>query len=155
MPLTLMSPAFADGERIPDKYTRDGDNLSPPLKWTGVPEGAQSLVLIVDDPDAPSGTFGHWGLFNIPPDWDQLQESAETGADKASLRACRNDFGSNHYDGPQPPRGHGVHHYHFRLAALSIPSLNMPPITSVAELWREAGKHKIEDAVLIGTYSRD
>jgi len=155
MPLSLLSPSFADGKRIPDKYTRDQENLSPPLRWTGAPAGAQSFVLVLDDPDAPSGTFGHWGLFNTPADWDRLPESVETGPDKGSLRICRNDFGNNHYDGPQPPRGGGVHRYHFRLAALSLPSLNLPPISSVEDLWRAAEKHRLEEAILIGTYLRD
>ncbi|GLS38627.1 hypothetical protein GCM10010869_42220 [Mesorhizobium tianshanense] len=68
MPLTLSSSAFADGGKIPERYTRDGKNVSPPLKWSGVPDKAKSLALVVQDPDAPNGTFGHWAVFNIPPD---------------------------------------------------------------------------------------
>ncbi|TIU24795.1 MAG: YbhB/YbcL family Raf kinase inhibitor-like protein, partial [Mesorhizobium sp.] len=68
MPLTLISPAFPAGGKIPERYTRDGQNVSPPLKWSGVPDDAKSLVLVVQDPDAPSGIFGHWAVFNIPPD---------------------------------------------------------------------------------------
>ncbi|MDZ5695901.1 YbhB/YbcL family Raf kinase inhibitor-like protein [Chelativorans sp. M5D2P16] len=154
MPLTLVSPAFADGERLPEKYTRDGENLSPPLKWTGVPEGTKSFVLIIEDPDAPSGTFHHWGLSNIPADWDTLAESVETGPDKARLRVSGNDFGNTHYDGPEPPRGHGPHRYFFRLAALDVPSIELPSEAGIAALWKEAGKHKLEEATLLGTYER-
>ncbi|WEX09529.1 YbhB/YbcL family Raf kinase inhibitor-like protein [Chelativorans sp. AA-79] len=154
MPLTLLSPAFADGEQLPGKYARDDENLSPPLKWTGAPDGTKSFVLVVDDPDAPNGTFGHWGLFNIPADQDHLPESVETGPKKDMLRVCRNGFGNNYYDGPQPPQGHGVHHYHFRLGALDVPSIGLPPTASVAELWDEAGKHTLEEATLVGTYER-
>lgn len=154
MPLTLTSPAFADGDRIPEKFTRDGENISPSLKWTGAPEGTRSFVLIVEDPDAPSGTFRHWGLFNIPPDRDALPESVETGPDKATLRICENDFGNGYYDGPEPPKGHGPHRYHFRLAALDVPDINLPSSAGIAELWREAEKHKLDEASLTGIYER-
>ncbi|ALA18061.1 MULTISPECIES: YbhB/YbcL family Raf kinase inhibitor-like protein [Chelatococcus] len=154
MPLTLISPAFADGERIPEKYTRDGRNLSPPLKWSGVPDGTRSFVLIVEDPDAPSGTFRHWGLYNIPADAERLPESVETGPDEARMRICSNDFGNPYYDGPEPPKGHGPHHYHFRLAALDVPSIDLPRQVGVADLWTEAKKHKLAEAELVGIYER-
>ena len=148
MPLTLSSPAFSDGERIPDKYTREGKNASPPLRWSGAPEGTKSFVLIVDDPDAPSGTFHHWGLFNMPAGRDQLPESVETGG---TLRQARNDFGNTHYDGPQPPPGTGTHHYRFRLGALDVPSLSVPPQSGIERTWEEARKHMLEETQLVGT----
>ncbi|TIT75433.1 MAG: YbhB/YbcL family Raf kinase inhibitor-like protein, partial [Mesorhizobium sp.] len=77
MPLTLTSPAFADGDPIPERFARDGENVSPPLKWSGIPDGTRSLVLVVDDPDAPRGTFGHWAVFNISPDVEQLAEGED------------------------------------------------------------------------------
>lgn len=154
MALTLTSPAFADGDRLADKYTRDDENISPPLRWTGAPEGTRSFVLIVEDPDAPRGTFRHWGLFNVPADRDHLPESVETGPDKATLRICRNDFGDGHYDGPQPPPGHGPHRYHFRLAALDVPDIDLPSAVGIADLWHEAEKHKLDEATLIGIYER-
>ena len=152
--LTLTSPAFAEGERIPLKYTRDGDNLSPPLRWTGVPEGTRSFVLIMEDPDAPGGTFRHWAAYNIPPDRRSLPESVETQPEGNALRYAANDFGNERYDGPEPPRGHGVHHYHFRLAALDVPSLSVPAQAGADLLWREARKHVLETAELVGTYER-
>ncbi|MGK9054231.1 YbhB/YbcL family Raf kinase inhibitor-like protein [Neorhizobium petrolearium] len=114
MTLTLISPAFADGEPIPVKYTRLGENLMPPLKWSGPPEQTKSYVLIVEDPDAPNGTFRHCGAFNIPANWNELSQSADTAPD-GGPSFSQNDFGNARYDGPQPPKGHGLHHYHFRL----------------------------------------
>ncbi|MFK0693103.1 YbhB/YbcL family Raf kinase inhibitor-like protein [Mesorhizobium sp. IMUNJ 23033] len=96
--------------------------------------------------------FGHWGVFNIPPDLDKLieAESGKPGPD--ALRQATNDFGNAYYDGPQPPVGHGVHHYRFRLAALDIPSLGIPADTGVERIWQEA---VLEEAELVGTYERD
>lgn len=151
MSLTLISPAFAENEPIPRKYTRDGDNLSPPLKWMGVPDNTRSFALMVEDPDAPSGTFHHCTIFNIPADHDRLPESVDTGpADW--LRYAFNDFGNAAYDGPQPPPGDGPHHYHFRLAALDVPSLTVPAQAGAEEVWREARKHAIEETDLVGIY---
>ncbi len=124
MTLTLMSPAFADGEPIPIKYTRNGGNLFPPLKWTGVPDGTRSFALVVEDPDAPSGLFRHCGMFNIAPTANNLSESVDTSPDQGP-RYSENDFGNARYDGPQPPKGHGVHRYNFRLVALDVPNLTI------------------------------
>ena len=154
MPLTLTSPAFADGDRLPDKYARAGRNLSPPLRWAGVPEGTRSLVLVLDDPDAPNGTFHHWCVYNLPPDRAQLAESAETAPDRQHLRIARNDFGNAHYDGPEPPPGDPPHRYRFRLAALAVPSLALPARAGIAEIWAEARKRAIEEAELAATWSR-
>lgn len=154
MPLTLTSPAFADGERLPDKYARSDRNISPPLRWAGAPEGTRSFVLVLDDPDAPKGTFHHWCIYNIEPDRSAMPESAETGPDRQRLRVARNDFRNAYYDGPQPPENDPPHRYHFRLAALDVPSLGMPASAGVAEVWAEARKHAIEEALLIGTFSR-
>ena len=153
MPLTLTSSAFAEGQAIPVKYTRDGENLSPPLKWTGAPDDTKSFILIVEDPDAPSGTFRHWAIYNIPADRNELPESVDTGPDHA-MRYGKNDFGNARYDGPEPPRGHGVHHYHFRLGALSVPTIQVPAGMGVQDIWSQARKHLIDEATLIGTYER-
>jgi Raf kinase inhibitor-like YbhB/YbcL family protein len=154
MTLTLSSPAFAEGDSIPLKYTRDGENLAPPLRWTGAPDAVKSFLLVVEDPDAPSGTFRHFGVANIPAESDRLAESIDTAPEAAALRFARNDFGNVGYDGPEPPRGHGVHHYHFRLAALDVPHIGLPADVGVERLWQEARKHLIEEAELVGTYER-
>lgn len=153
MALTLMSPAFAEGEAIPRKYAREGENLSPPLKWTGAPEGTRSFALIVEDPDAPRGTFRHWMAYNIPPDRSGLAESIDTGPE-AAVRYAANDFGNSRYDGPEPPRGDEPHHYHFRLAALDLPSLAMPGQAGAEAIWHEVSKHALAQAELVGTYAR-
>lgn len=153
MSFILRSPAFEDGGRMPDKYTRDGGNISPPLKWEGAPDDTQSFALIIDDPDAPSGTFRHWALYNLKPDLDGLPEGADDGALGRPGHGV-NDFGNDRYDGPAPPKGHGVHHYHFRLAALDVPSLDLPRDATVAKVWKEAESHIIDQAELVGTYSR-
>lgn len=151
MSLILTSPAFADGEIIPDKYTMYHDNLMPPLKWVGAPEGTASFALVIEDPDAPHGTFRHLALFNIPADYRGVAESSDTGSERA-MRYARNDFGNQRYDGPRPPTGHGPHHYHFRLAALDVPSLSLPAEIGAAKIWEEACKHAIDRAELVGVY---
>ncbi|MDB5523439.1 MAG: hypothetical protein JWM58_1202 [Rhizobium sp.] len=151
MSLMLISPAFSEGDVIPQKFSRLGENLFPPLKWIGAPSHVQSYALVVEDPDAPNGTFRHCGVFNIPPDWDGMPESADR-KHAGVARFAENDFGNIRYDGPQPPKGHGVHHYHFRLAALDIADLSVPPSAGVEAMWREAKKHTLSQAELIGTF---
>jgi Raf kinase inhibitor-like YbhB/YbcL family protein len=154
MTLTLISPAFADGDKIPVKYTADGDNLSPPLRWSGAPDGTRSFILIVEDADAARSSFRHWVVFNIPADCDHLPESVETGPHAGSLKYGPNDFGNARYDGPEPPAGGGPHRYRFRLAALDVPSLSIPRQAAVDVLWKAARKHLLEQAELVGIYER-
>jgi Raf kinase inhibitor-like YbhB/YbcL family protein len=153
MSLTLMSSAFTDGGPIPKKYARDGENLFPPLKWTGAPDKTKSFALLVEDPDAPGGLFRHAAIYNVPPDRTALEQSIDTAA-QSGLRFGRNDFGGKAYDGPEPPVGHGMHHYHFRLAALDVPRIDLPAGTDAGEVWAEAEKHAIEEAEIVGTYER-
>src|SRR5688572_18075434 len=127
MTLSISSTAFADGQRIPRPYTRDGGNVSPPLQWSGAPAKTRSFAVIVEDPDAPRGTFRHWAAYDIPPDQHGLEEDSgaalpATPGMRGTFRMVTNDFGATRYDGPQPPPGHGTHHYHFRLFALDVPS---------------------------------
>ena len=116
--MKLTSRAFSDGEKIPERFSRQGGNTSPPLAWTHVPANAKSLALIVDDPDAPSGTWVHWVLFNLPGDAHDLPEAAgkraplPTGAQQGT-----NDFKKEGYGGPCPPPGK-PHRYFFKLYAL-------------------------------------
>jgi Raf kinase inhibitor-like YbhB/YbcL family protein len=151
MGFTLMSPAFAEGATIPLKYTRMGDNLCPTLKWAGAPEGTLGFALVIEDPDAPRGTFRHCGISNIPPDRTELPESTDTAPDQAP-RFHKNDFGNARYDGPQPPPGSGPHHYVFRLAALDVARL--PDAVDAAAMWAEARKHSLAEATLTGIYQR-
>jgi Raf kinase inhibitor-like YbhB/YbcL family protein len=152
MTLQLKSPAFAEGSTIPRKYTRDGDNVSPPLQWSGAPRGTRSFALLCEDPDAPSGTFRHWAVANIPSDKNALSEGL--GQDTDGCDVAANDFGRAAYDGPAPPRGHGLHHYHFRLAALDVEAIPVSPDESATELWNAVRPHIVAEAQTVGTYQR-
>jgi Raf kinase inhibitor-like YbhB/YbcL family protein len=145
--LRLISEAFAAGSPIPSRYTCEGEDLSPPLAWSGIPSGAVSLALICDDPDAPSGTFVHWVAWGIDPSVGGLAE------DEAAPHEGANGFGTTGYRGPCPPPGHGPHRYFFHLSALS----NEPSIEPGAG--SDALKHAIDGCVLaaaelVGTYER-
>ena len=153
MPLTITSPAFKHGEIIPTRHTRDGDNLSPPLEWRDAPPETKSFVLIVEDPDAPSGTFRHWAMYNIPASETGLPEGA-SGQGRSGVGEGVNGFRNTRYDGPQPPKGHGPHHYHFRLAALDAERLDMPASAKAEDIWAKAQPHIIAEAEMIGVYER-
>jgi hypothetical protein len=148
MPLALASPAFAAGQPIPAVYSCAGENVSPPLAWREAPAGTKSFVLVIEDPDAPSGTFRHWGAYDIPAGATSLAQGASR-----TLKSVRNDFGRVGYDGPCPPPG-APHHYHFRLAALGTAALAVPAGATVAALWQAAQPYVIGEAQLIGTFGR-
>jgi len=149
MSFRLTSTAFKQGAPIPSRYSLGGANVSPPLSWHDAPAGTKSFVLIVEDPDAPSGTFRHWGLCDIAAGAQRLDEGVRQG------RAGINDFGHARYDGPQPPKGHGPHHYHFRLAALDADSLSsLPRDATVEQIWRAAGPHILAETELVATFER-
>ncbi len=143
----LSSRAFAAGQPIPRRYSCAGEDLSPPLAWRAVPAGAVSLALIVDDPDAPLGTFTHWLAWGINPDDGGLGEG------ERARREGRNDFREIGYRGPCPPRGHGPHRYFFRLYALARePAVS--PSASRSELERALNDNVLAVAELVGTYER-
>ena len=103
MPLTVTSSAFRPGEAIPTRYARDGENVSPPLEWHGAPPETRSFVVLVEDPDAPSGTFRHWAMYDIPAAENGLAEGA-SGHGPGGAGEGLNGFGHARYDGPQPPK---------------------------------------------------
>lgn len=152
MTFALHSPVFQNGGAIPDNYARDGENISPPLRWTDPPDAAKSFILIMEDPDAPSGTFRHWVIHGINPRQSELHEGI--GAEGETRRQAVNDFGKARYDGPQPPRGHGVHHYHFKIAALDVAQLDLPVDAKAERAWDVAQPHVIDQAELVGTFER-
>jgi Raf kinase inhibitor-like YbhB/YbcL family protein len=119
--MELSSTAFKNGEYIPNKYTGEGLDVSPPLKWSAVPEGTKSIALIADDPDAPRGTWTHWVAWDIPPDTTELPEAvpAQKTLDNG-IKQGANDFGKFGYGGPMPPPG-SDHRYYFRVYALKNP----------------------------------
>ncbi len=146
--LQLTSDAFKDGQPIPAQYTCDGGGETPTLRWSDPPAATKSFALVVDDPDAPSGTFRHWGVFDIPASARSIGSSERTGIEVG------NDFGKPGYGGPCPPKGHGPHHYHFKLFALDVGSLGLGVQSHVSDVEREAERHALAKGELIGTYER-
>jgi Raf kinase inhibitor-like YbhB/YbcL family protein len=139
----LKSPAFVDNGKIPVKYSRRGDDASPPLTWQNPPKGTKSYVLTVKDPDAPADTFTHWVIFNIPgkltglPEGVPKEKRLENGAEQGS-----NDFGSIGYGGPDPP---ATHRYIFTLIALDVETIQKPSVKILKE-------HTLGEATLTGMY---
>lgn len=148
MPLTikLTSPAFEEGGTIPKKYTCDGQNLSPQLDWSGLPEQTKSIALIVDDPDAPGGTFVHWVLYGLSGDLKSLAEGTGDGVPGAS------GFRKSAYGGPCPPKG-TPHRYFFKVYALDA-NLGLKPGASKAEVEKAMSGHILAQGQLMGKYGR-
>ena len=146
--ISLSSDVFKDGQPIPVQYTCDGANHSPPLAWSGAPVGTKSFALVVDDPDAPSGTFRHWGMYDIP------GSARSYGGGHHAATEVVNDFGRPGYGGPCPPKGNGPHHYHFKLFALDTDRLDLPPSAKVVDVENAAARHLIARGELIGIYER-
>ena len=144
--LQLTSPAISDGATIPTQFTCSGANQSPPLAWTGIPSSAKSLALLMEDPDAPAGTFVHWVVYDIPPTSTGFQEGVAEGKPGA------NGMGKNAYMGPCPPPG-SPHHYHFRLFALDT---NLAPTAApnASALRAAINGHIIQSAELVGIFGR-
>jgi Raf kinase inhibitor-like YbhB/YbcL family protein len=145
--MKISSPAFADNQAIPDRYTCNGANISPPLRFEHIPAHAKSLALIVDDPDAPSGTWTHWMVWNMSPRTMELAERAEP----REAVVGKNDFYHNSYGGPCPPSG--THRYFFRLYALDT-VLETAGHATRTQLEKTMQPHIIEKAELMGTYTK-
>jgi Raf kinase inhibitor-like YbhB/YbcL family protein len=151
--LELVSSAFQQRSNIPTKHTGEGDDVSPQLSWSNVPEGTQSFALICHDPDAPlvtPGAYGfvHWVLYNIPASVTELAEGDE------NYTSGESNFGQVGYGGPMPPAGHGVHHYFFWILALDAET-TLPAGLSMEELLKEIEPTVIGMNRLVGTYLRD
>ena len=146
--ISLTSDAFADGQPIPKQYSCDGANQPPALKWGEAPQETKSFALVIDDPDAPSGTFRHWGVFDIPASARGIGAGQHVGTE------ANNDKGTLGYTGPCPPTGHGVHHYHFKLFALDTEHLGLGANAKVVDVENAAGTHLLGQGELIGTYER-
>ena len=150
--IAISSTSFADGSPIPKRYTCDGEDVSPPLAWTGLPNGTKSLALICDDPDAPRGTWTHWVLFNIPANVKELrpnippERTIENGATHGM-----NDFRELGYGGPCPPRG--MHRYYFKLYALDT-HVNLDSGITRGQLLKAMEGHILGVGQLMGTYKR-
>jgi Raf kinase inhibitor-like YbhB/YbcL family protein len=150
---SLTSPAFQNGQAIPAQFTCSGAGQSPPLAWGEPPQGTKSFALVVDDPDAPSATFHHWGAYDIPANLRSLDAGAGNSAGSAFAQAL-NDFGEPGYSAPCPPPGHGPHHYRFRLFAVDVDKLAVAANGNASDIESEANKHLVGHAQLTGVFQR-
>ena len=156
MSLSIYSPAFNNNDSIPIRHTCSGDDISPPLQWSGVPKNAKSLVLIVDDPDAPDPaapkmTWVHWVVYNIPPYMEGLEEDLQPTKLPDGAKQGTNDWNCTGYDGPCPPTGR--QHYRHKLYALDdvLPNLGH---ANKAEVEKAMQGHILEKAELVGTFQK-
>ena len=147
--LVVTSPAFKHGVAIPAEYTCNGDERLPPLKWSAPPEGAASIAVIVDDPDAPLGTWVHWVVFDLPGDLSSLE--AETSL--AIATEATNSWGNIGWGGPCPPKDHGPHRYFFRVYALDA-RLGLLPETTRIDVDRAMQGHVLAQGSMMGTFER-
>jgi Raf kinase inhibitor-like YbhB/YbcL family protein len=157
MGIAVESTAFGDGKAVPRRHTGDGEDLSPPLTWSGVPANAQELVLVVDDPDAPSSEpWVHWVIYRLAPTLTELPDGvppiARPGTVLGSIQG-KNSWSSLGYRGPAPPKGHGLHHYRFTLSALDK-ALELPDGLDKAGLLKAIKGHVLAEGRLVGTYER-
>jgi Raf kinase inhibitor-like YbhB/YbcL family protein len=158
--IAITSSAFDDGQPIPKKYSEDGEDLSPPLAWAYAPKGTKQWALICDDPDAPTPEpWVHWVIYSIPGEIRSLPQGVEPTDTLPNLQGAqqgKNSWPSGQtigYRGPAPPKGHGVHHYHFKLYALDAALALKPQMTKQA-LEKAMGDHILATGELIGTYER-
>jgi Raf kinase inhibitor-like YbhB/YbcL family protein len=147
--IELTSSAFREGEPIPKKYTCDGSETSPPLAWAGAPQATKELALLVDDPDAPGGTYTHWTVYGIPPSTRKMAE----GRPPRGARQGENSFGDEKYGGPCPPKGGGPHDYVFQLYALKAP-LGLQAGAKPDAVRQAIAKQALARGRLVGTFKR-
>lgn len=145
----VTAEAFANADEIPDVFTCEGDDISPALAWSGAPAGTQSFALIMDDPDAPAGTWNHWLLWDIPSSVHSIPQHY-----RGSAHSGKNDFGKTGYGGPCPPRHGGPHRYFFRLYALDTPALGVSEGAHRKELEHAIQSHKLGVAEYMGRFER-
>ena len=144
--LTLTSPAILDGDVIPKPFTCDGDDVAPPLEWSAGPDGTRSFALVVDDPDAPGGTFTHWVLYDIPARTTRLPGDANT-------KTLLNSFGRSGYRGPCPPAGDAPHRYVFTIYAVDVRYLELAG-ERLDDLRAALDAHTLATGRLVGLYGR-
>lgn len=150
--LRLTSPAFEHDRPLPERFTADGEDLSPPLRWSGVPDVAKELVVVCDDPDADAGVFTHWVVYGLDPQETELPEGIPPDVlldEPVSLMQGLNEFDEAGYTGPQSPDDRGPHRYFFRLYALDT-ELDLPPGATRSDLRRAMKERVIATAELVG-----
>ena len=151
MGFQLFSSAFAEGGWIPALYSCQGADISPSLEWSGLPGETKSFALVLEDPDAPGGTWIHWLLWDIPPKIHNLAQGFKPGALGVS---GRNDFQKAGYGGPCPPKGHGPHRYFFKLYALNLTSLGLAEGSQLPDLERATKDHVLAQTQYMGRFER-
>ncbi|MDX1628953.1 MAG: YbhB/YbcL family Raf kinase inhibitor-like protein [Fulvivirga sp.] len=154
MAFNITTTAFEEGKSFPKKHTCEGDDLSPPLRWDGEPKGTVTFALIMEDPDAPGGTFTHWMMYNIPASTHELEEIIPIQKNLGNgAHQGQNDFGNIGYGGPCPPKGDGDHRYYFKIFALSK---KLPPesANSREDFYRAIEEHVLDEAQYMGKFSR-
>ncbi|MBI5233644.1 MAG: YbhB/YbcL family Raf kinase inhibitor-like protein [Deltaproteobacteria bacterium] len=155
MGFTIKSPRFKEAETIPREYTCEGADVSPELEWANAPQGTKSFSLVVEDPDAPVGTFVHWVIYDMPLADNGLKKAV--AKDKVlpdGSKQGSNDFGRTGYNGPCPPRGLGKHRYFFILRALDVATLDMAPGADKKDLEKAMKGHVLGEARSSGVYER-
>lgn len=145
MAFTVISPAFADGQPVPREFTCDGNDAPPAITLSDAPEETKSFAVILDDPDAPKGTFTHWLAYDVPSDGSALRVTAG--------KMLENDFGRKGYGGPCPPPGHGAHRYYFTVYAVDVPALDVAG-GSRDDLEAALEGHTLAKARFMGRYER-
>ncbi len=154
---SVTTTAFERDKTIPTRFTADGDDVSPALAWSGVPNGAKTLAVICDDPDAPTAEpWVHWVIFNIPTSLKSLPEGIEKTSSPKSVSGAsqgQNTWGKRGWNGPSPPKGHGVHHYHFKVYALNE-TLTVTGEVDKKKLLAAMENHVVGQGEIIGTYER-
>jgi Raf kinase inhibitor-like YbhB/YbcL family protein len=153
MEIQVTSTAFKEGEMIPRKYTCRGENISPQIAWSNIPEGTKSFLLIADDPDAPMGTWVHWVVYNIPANFSELKERfPEDSKFPDGIMQGITDFGTTGYGGPCPPSG--IHRYYFKLYAIDI-ILDVKPRLTKQEVLNEIEGHILAKGQLMGKFRKN
>lgn len=147
--IRLSSAAFSDHTLIPERYARKGENLSPPLTWSGVPDGTAELLLLCEDPDAPAGTFVHWLVTGIDP----VDGGVDAGQTPTGGTEHPNGFGEARWGGPQPPVGDDAHRYFFRLYALPSP-VDLPADANADDVHRAVDHLQLAAGILVGLFQR-
>jgi Raf kinase inhibitor-like YbhB/YbcL family protein len=145
MAFTVTSPSFADGQPVPKEFTCDGRDATPAITVADPPQGTASFAVIMDDPDAPNGTFTHWLAYDVPADGNTLRATAG--------KTLKNDFGRKGYGGPCPPKGHGPHRYRFTVYAVDVPALDVKG-SRRADLQTALADHTLAKAAFMGKYER-
>jgi Raf kinase inhibitor-like YbhB/YbcL family protein len=152
--MRLFSPAFGNGEYVPIRYTCDGEDISPPLLFFDIPDETRSFAIMVDDPDAPSGVFTHWIIYDIPGNFEGLPEDVPPASElEYGIKQGVNGFGRIGYNGPCPPPGR-PHRYFFILFALDVPTIGLPAGVSKGDFLKAIDGHVITQDELVGLYGR-